>query len=83
MCLAIPSKIVSIDGDSAIVSVGGTEVEASLQLLDDVSVGDFVLLHTGFAIQKISPEEAMETLDILKKLQEIEEGFKEAEKNRK
>ena len=71
MCLGIPSKIISIDGDSAIVSVGGTEVEASLQLLNDVKVGDFVLLHTGFAIEKISDAEAKETLEILKKLSYI------------
>ncbi|HNX07827.1 MAG TPA: HypC/HybG/HupF family hydrogenase formation chaperone [Bacteroidales bacterium] len=72
MCLGIPSKIVSIDGDNAVVSVGGTRVEASLQLLTDVKVGDFVLLHTGFAIEKISPEEAEETLTLLKKLGEPE-----------
>jgi len=70
--LGIPSKIVSIDGDNAVVSVGGTRVEASLQLLTDVKVGDFVLLHTGFAIEKISPEEAEETLTLLKKLGEPE-----------
>ena len=75
MCLAIPSKIVSINGDNAIVSIGGTEVEASLQLIEDVKIGDFVLLHTGFAIQKISPEEAQETLEILQKLGEIEDSL--------
>lgn len=80
MCLGIPSKIISIEGDSAIVSVGGTRVEASLQLLNDVKVGDFVLLHTGFAIEKISPEEAEETLTLLKKLGEIEDETDAAEK---
>jgi len=81
MCLGIPSKIISIDGDAAIVSVGGTEVEASLQLLEDAKVGDFVLLHTGFAIEKISDEEAKETLELLKKLGEIEDGMDAREKN--
>jgi hydrogenase expression/formation protein HypC len=79
MCLGIPSKIISIDGDSAIVSVGGTEVEASLQLLNDVKVGDFVLLHTGFAIEKISDKEAQETLEILKKLGMINDEIDAAE----
>lgn len=79
MCLGIPSKIVSIDGDNAVVSVGGTRVEASLQLLTDVKVGDFVLLHTGFAIEKISPEEAEETLTLLKKLGEPESDINPAE----
>ncbi|HNW89393.1 MAG TPA: HypC/HybG/HupF family hydrogenase formation chaperone [Bacteroidales bacterium] len=80
MCLGIPSKIISIDGDAAIVSVGGTEVEASLQLLNDVKVGDFVLLHTGFAIEKISDAEAKETLEILKKLSYINDDTDEAQK---
>jgi len=80
MCLGIPSKIISIDGDAAIVSVGGTEVEASLQLLNDVKVGDFVLLHTGFAIEKISDAEAKETLEILKKLSYINDDIDAAEK---
>ena len=79
MCLGIPSKIISINGDSAIVSVGGTEVEASLQLLNDVKVGDFVLLHTGFAIEKISDKEAEETLEILKKLGMINDEIDAAE----
>jgi len=80
MCLGIPSKIISIDGDAAIVSVGGTECEASLQLLDDAKVGDFVLLHTGFAIEKISDEEAKETFELLKKLGEIEDEMDAQEK---
>lgn len=80
MCLGIPSKIISINGDAAIVSVGGTEVEASLQLLNDVKVGDFVLLHTGFAIEKISDAEAKETLKILKKLSYINDDIDAAEK---
>ena len=80
MCLGIPSKIISINGDAAIVSVGGTEVEASLQLLNDVKVGDFVLLHTGFAIEKISDAEAKETLEILKKLSYINDDIDAAEK---
>ena len=54
MCLSIPAKVESIDGDMALVSVGGSKYNASLQMLDDVQVGDFILLHTGFAIQKIS-----------------------------
>ena len=62
MCLSIPSKILSIDGDKAEVSVGGTIFKAGLQLLDNVKVGDYVLLHAGFAIQRISVEEADDML---------------------
>jgi len=76
MCLSIPSKVMSINGDMAIVSVGGTEYEASLQLLDDVKVGDYILLHTGFAIQKISEEEAIETLKVFEEFDDLNEQIK-------
>ncbi len=74
MCLSIPSKIESINGNKAIASVGGTECEVSLQLIEDmdIKVGDYVLVHTGFAIQKISEEDARETFKILEELEEIE-----------
>jgi len=68
MCLSIPAKILSIEGDMANTSVGGTIVRTSLQLLDEVDVGDYVLVHTGFALQKISEEEALETIRIIKEL---------------
>ena len=54
MCLSIPAKVEKIEGDMAVVSVGGTEYNASLQMVDDVNIGDYILLHTGFALQKIS-----------------------------
>jgi len=78
MCLSIPGKVKSIDGDKAIVSVGGTEYETSLQLLEDVKVDDYVLVHTGFAIQKLDEEEALETLRLFNELEESNK--KEAEK---
>ncbi len=68
MCLSIPARIVKIEGTTADVSVGGALFKAGLQLLDDVSEGDYVLLHAGFAIQKISDKEAQETLDILNEM---------------
>jgi hydrogenase expression/formation protein HypC len=79
MCLSIPSKVLSINGDKAIVSVGGTEYEASLQLVEDVEIGDYVLLHTGFAIQKISEEDANETMKLLRELGAIDEKIREEE----
>jgi len=60
----------------ATVSVGGTEYKASLQLLNDVKVGDYVLLHTGFAIQKISEEEALESLKVFKEFEDLNEQIK-------
>lgn len=82
MCLSIPSKVISINGDKAMVSVGGTEYEASLQLLDDVKIDDYILIHTGFAIQKISEEEALETLSLFQELEDIEKEIDKEEENK-
>jgi len=83
MCLSIPSRVISINGDKAMVSAGGTEYEASIQLLDDVEVDDYVLIHTGFAIQKISEEEAIKTFDLIKALDDIEDEIDEEEKGKR
>ncbi|MDD5571077.1 MAG: HypC/HybG/HupF family hydrogenase formation chaperone [Bacteroidales bacterium] len=72
MCLSIPAKIQSIEGDMAKVSIGGTIVNASLQLLDNPKIGEYVLLHSGFAISKLSEEEAAETIRLLRELGEID-----------
>ena len=69
MCLGIPGKILEIDGNIAKTSVGGTIVNAGLHLLDDARVGDYILIHTGFALQKISEEEALETIRLIEELQ--------------
>lgn len=81
MCLSIPSRVISINGNKAIVSVGGAEYEASLQLVEDIEVNDFVLLHTGFAIQKISEEDALETYKLLRELSEIDEKIRNNEES--
>ncbi len=70
MCLSIPGKVIEISGTMAKVSVGGALVNTGLHLLDDVQVGDYVLVHTGFALQKISEEEALETIKLIKELEE-------------
>jgi len=79
MCLSVPAKVISIDNDKAIVSIGGTKYEASLQLIEDVVVGDYILLHTGFAIQKLSEDEAQETIKLLHELGEIDQEIRDAE----
>jgi len=66
MCLAIPSKIVAIDKNIAILDVEGVRRDASLLLLEDVRIGDYVIVHAGFAIQKIDEIAAVETLKILR-----------------
>jgi len=70
MCLAIPAQIKSIDGHQAEVDIEGVTREASLQLTPDAKVGDYVLLHTGYAISVIDAAEAEETLKLLKELSE-------------
>jgi len=73
MCLSIPAEIISIEGDMAQVSIGGTMVKASLQLLNDPRIGEYVLLHSGFAIERLSKEEADETMRLFKELGDIED----------
>ncbi|HUT68396.1 MAG TPA: HypC/HybG/HupF family hydrogenase formation chaperone [Dehalococcoidales bacterium] len=70
MCLAIPALIKSIDGQQAEVDIEGITRDASLQLTPDAKVGDYVLLHTGYAISVIDAAEAAETLKLLKELSE-------------
>lgn len=69
MCLAIPSQIVEIAGNRAKVEVSGNAIEADLSLVENAAVGDWVLVHAGFAIEKLEPEDAQETLSLF---QEIE-----------
>ncbi len=66
--MSLPAKVIEIKGDMADVSVGGTIFKAGLQLVDDVKPGDYVLLHAGFAIQKIDEKEAQETLQLLEEI---------------
>ena len=69
MCLAIPVKVVEVGADdTAIVDLGGVRKEISLALLSDVQVGDYVILHVGYALSKLDPEEAEKTLALFAEL---------------
>ena len=72
MCLAIPAEVVEIteDKQTATVSLDGVRKDISLALLTDVVNGDFVQVHVGYALNKISPEEAQRTLDLMAELAE-------------
>lgn len=70
MCLAIPALIKSIDGSEAEVEIGGIGRRASLILTPEARVGDYVLLHTGYAINVIDQKEAQETLSLLQEIAE-------------
>ncbi len=68
MCLSIPAKVIDIKDNMAEVSVGGTTFIAGLQLVENIDIGDYILLHAGFAIQKISIEEAEQTLELMREM---------------
>jgi len=68
MCLAIPLEVIEINDNIAKVSIGNTTREAYLDLMDKVEVGDFVLVHAGFAIEKLDKVEAEKTLSLFKEI---------------
>jgi hydrogenase expression/formation protein HypC len=77
MCLAIPSKITKVENSMAAIDVDGVRRECSLLLVEDAQVGDYVIVHAGFAISKIDEASALETLALLKEaaaLMEAKEG---------
>jgi len=78
MCLAVPGKIVSIDESNpelkmAKVNFSGVSKDVCIQWLDDVNIGDYVLVHVGFALNKVDEKDAEETLRILREMGDIEE----------
>jgi len=68
MCLAIPMEITEIDGNEAVAEAGGIRKNVRLDLLEDAKLGDYILIHTGYAIEKLDPEEARETLELIKQV---------------
>ncbi len=68
MCLSLPARVIAIEGEMAKVSLGGTVFRAGLHMVEGVKVGDYVLLHAGFAIEKLKEEDALETLRLLKEM---------------
>jgi hydrogenase expression/formation protein HypC len=74
MCLALPMRITALDGARATIAVEGLEQECSVMLVPDAGVGDYVLVHAGFAISVIDAEEAQETYDLLREIASFDEG---------
>jgi len=74
MCLAIPARIVRVDDQMGTVDMDGVQREASLLLLEDARVGDYVIVHAGFAIHKINEVEAMESLKLLREMVAFVDG---------
>jgi hydrogenase expression/formation protein HypC len=74
MCLAVPVRITLIEGDQADVDIGGVSRRVSIALTPEARVGDYVLLHTGYAINVLNEAEAKETLDILERMVAADES---------
>ncbi|WP_319582072.1 HypC/HybG/HupF family hydrogenase formation chaperone [uncultured Pseudodesulfovibrio sp.] len=77
MCLAIPAEIIDISDGVATCKVGegDTTVQASIMLMDEeVALGDYIIIHAGFALRKLDPKEAQETLKILRDMVELVGG---------
>lgn len=69
MCVGVPMKVVKIDGSDAVAEIDGVRRQASLMLMaDEIRVGDFVVVHAGFAIARLDEEEARETLALMRKV---------------
>lgn len=68
MCLAIPLKVDRVQGDRGFVSSSSVQIEVGLDLVDDVNVGDYVIVHAGYAIQVLPAQLALENLEILRRM---------------
>ena len=66
MCLAIPAKVAKVNGTLAEVDMAGVKRQADIRFLEGIKTGDYILVHAGFAIEKIDKKEARETLKLLK-----------------
>jgi hydrogenase expression/formation protein HypC len=73
MCLAVPTKIISVSGTEAEVEIGGVGRRVSIALTPEAKAGDYVLLHTGYAISIVDPIEAEETLKLFEQLMDLDE----------
>ena len=73
MCLGIPAKILESGDGTAVVEVGGVRREISVMLIDDVAVGEWVIVHAGFAIERLSEEEAEQTLALFREIAAADE----------
>ena len=81
MCIAIPSKIVNIENDIGTIDVEGIKRKVSLQLLDDANVGDYVIVHAGFAIDKIDELEARRSLKTIREVASLMDNETDSDSN--
>lgn len=78
MCLAIPCQVVELrDADQAVIEVAGVRKLISLALVDDIAVGDYVIVHVGYALTRLDPDEAQRTLEAFAELGDLQESLDE------
>jgi len=78
MCLAIPCQVVELrEGEQAVIEVAGVRKQISLALVEDVAVGDYVIIHVGYALTKLDPEEAAATLAAFAELGDLQASLDE------
>jgi hydrogenase expression/formation protein HypC len=66
MCIAVPGKVLKVEGDVATVSFGGSVRQANLDLVEGIQEGEYIIVHAGFAIRKLDEREAAETLELMR-----------------
>lgn len=66
MCLAVPMEIKSIEGTTAYAEMSGLKLECDVSLIDNPAIGDFIIVHAGYAIERLDPDEAAETLELIR-----------------
>ena len=71
MCLAIPMRVIEIKGQEAIAEIGGIKRKANIQLVENVKVGDYLIVHAGFGIEKLNEEDAKETIAMFQEMERI------------
>jgi hydrogenase expression/formation protein HypC len=79
MCLAVPALVQSIDGDYAQVDFGGVSKKVCVTLLPGLKVGEYVIVHTGYAIESMKPEEAKKTIDLFEEMAKMEDEIRRPE----
>ncbi len=79
MCLAIPAKVTKINGNEATVDIMGNQTKANISVLENIKIGDYILVHAGFGIQKYDEKTAEENLVLIRELIDI--TYKESEDN--
>lgn len=73
MCLAVPMKVISLKEGTGIAEMSGVRKEISFMMLPEAKIGDYVIVHAGFAIQKLNEEEAQKTLDLFREMAALED----------